>query len=109
MSRREHPLKLTQMANAPPSDAEDTRYVYAWRSQQEVALRDLKGTGMTDEQVVKFVDGCKNLPVIRTLIPSLTTIQTTRPMSCTQTCSDKASFQMNRGGSFGSWLGLTEG
>lgn len=37
-------------------DAEDTEYVYAWRLQQEEALRRERGTGMTDEQVVKFVD-----------------------------------------------------
>lgn len=38
-------------------DAEDTGYVYDWRLQQEAALRRDKGTGMTDEQVIKFVDG----------------------------------------------------
>ncbi|KAK2013058.1 D-glycerate 3-kinase [Colletotrichum eremochloae] len=38
-------------------DAEDTQYVYDWRLQQEAALRQERGTGMTDEQVVKFVDG----------------------------------------------------
>ncbi|KAK1673721.1 D-glycerate 3-kinase [Colletotrichum godetiae] len=38
-------------------DAEDTQYVYDWRLQQEAALRRERGTGMTDEQVVKFVDG----------------------------------------------------
>lgn len=37
-------------------DAEDTRYVYDWRLQQEAALRHETGSGMTDEQVVKFVD-----------------------------------------------------
>lgn len=37
-------------------DAEDTQYVYDWRREQEVKLREEKGTGMTDEQVVKFVD-----------------------------------------------------
>jgi D-glycerate 3-kinase len=41
------------------SDAEDTRFVYAWRQEQEAALRAAKGTGMTDEQVVGFVNGCK--------------------------------------------------
>ncbi|GAB1744060.1 hypothetical protein NU219Hw_g1095t1 [Hortaea werneckii] len=39
------------------SDAEDTQYVYNWRLQQEAALRASKGTGMTDEQVVNFVNG----------------------------------------------------
>lgn len=37
-------------------DAEDTEWVYDWRLQQEVMLRQEKGTGMTDEQVVTFVD-----------------------------------------------------
>ncbi|KAF2157502.1 putative uridine/cytidine kinase [Myriangium duriaei CBS 260.36] len=38
-------------------DAEDTRYVYRWRQQQEAALRAERGTGMTEEQVNHFVDG----------------------------------------------------
>ena len=39
-------------------DAEDTHYVYDWRLQQEAGLRREKGVanGMTDEQVIKFVD-----------------------------------------------------
>ncbi|KAK1752077.1 putative d-glycerate 3-kinase [Echria macrotheca] len=37
-------------------DAEDTEYVYAWRLQQEAQLRRERGVGMTDDQVVKFVD-----------------------------------------------------
>ncbi|KAK1767983.1 putative d-glycerate 3-kinase [Phialemonium atrogriseum] len=37
-------------------DAADTEYVYGWRLQQEEALRSERGAGMTDEQVVKFVD-----------------------------------------------------
>lgn len=37
-------------------DAEDTEYVYDWRLQQERQLRQERGSGMTDEQVVKFVD-----------------------------------------------------
>lgn len=37
-------------------DAEDIEYVYEWRVQQEQQLRKERGTGMTDEQVVKFVD-----------------------------------------------------
>ena len=43
-------------------DAEDTQFVYAWRLEQEVALREKRGTGMTDEQVRQFVDGCKQKP-----------------------------------------------
>lgn len=37
-------------------DAEDTRFVYGWREEQEAALRKLAGMGMTSEEVVKFVD-----------------------------------------------------
>lgn len=36
--------------------AERTEYVYNWRRQQEEMLRREKGTGMTDEEVEKFVD-----------------------------------------------------
>jgi len=38
-------------------DAEETGYVYEWRLQQEAALRKERGTGMTDEEVERFVDG----------------------------------------------------
>jgi len=41
------------------SDAEHPTFVYDWRLQQERALRAAKGTGMTDEQVVNFVNGCE--------------------------------------------------
>ncbi|KAL2148559.1 hypothetical protein VTH82DRAFT_2113 [Thermothelomyces myriococcoides] len=37
-------------------DAEDTEYVYAWRAEQEEQLRREKGSGMSEEQVAKFVD-----------------------------------------------------
>ncbi|KAH8884783.1 D-glycerate 3-kinase [Thozetella sp. PMI_491] len=37
-------------------DAENSEYVYDWRQQQERQLREEQGTGMTEEQVVKFVD-----------------------------------------------------
>jgi D-glycerate 3-kinase len=40
-------------------DAEDTRWVYTWRLEAEVKLRREKGSGMTDEQVKRFVDGCE--------------------------------------------------
>jgi D-glycerate 3-kinase len=40
------------------SDAEDPRFVYEWRQEQERTLRATKGTGMTVEQVNHFVDGC---------------------------------------------------
>jgi len=41
-------------------DSEDVEYVYAWRLEQEEALRRERGdpaAGMTPEQVVRFVDG----------------------------------------------------
>ena len=38
-------------------DAENPMFVYQWRIEQEVHLRKLKGSGMTDEQVVDFVNG----------------------------------------------------
>ena len=41
------------------SDAEDTHAVYDWRLEAERALRAAKGSGMTDEQVVEFVNGCE--------------------------------------------------
>ncbi|GAW18894.1 hypothetical protein ANO14919_083770 [Xylariales sp. No.14919] len=37
-------------------DAEDTEWVYDWRLEQEVMLRVQRGAGMSDEQVVRFVD-----------------------------------------------------
>lgn len=37
-------------------DAEDIEYVYGWRLEQEQVLRRERGIGMTDEQVVRFVD-----------------------------------------------------
>lgn len=40
-------------------DAEDAKWVYTWRLEAEVNLRIEKGSGMTDEQVKRFVDGCK--------------------------------------------------
>lgn len=49
--------------------------VYAWRLDQEIALRSLKGSGMTDEQVKAFVDDCKfgllsSISYIRALLSS---------------------------------------
>ncbi|KAG9238879.1 putative Uridine/cytidine kinase [Amylocarpus encephaloides] len=38
-------------------DAEDTRWVYEWREQQEAALRREKGKVMSEEEVRTFVDG----------------------------------------------------
>ena len=39
-------------------DAEDPMFVYEWRAQSERDLRETKGSGMTDEEVVGFVNGC---------------------------------------------------
>lgn len=41
------------------SDAQDLRFVYDWRQEQERTLKATKGTGMTEEQVNNFVDGCQ--------------------------------------------------
>lgn len=38
-------------------DTEDLSTVYTWRTQQEHALIKARGTGMTDKQVVAFVNG----------------------------------------------------
>ncbi|KAI5460943.1 D-glycerate 3-kinase [Mariannaea sp. PMI_226] len=37
-------------------DAENTEWVYTWRLEQEVALRQSRGGGMTDHQVQEFID-----------------------------------------------------
>ena len=38
-------------------DAKDPQFVFVWRLEQEAHLRKMKGSGMTDEQVVDFVNG----------------------------------------------------
>ena len=45
-------------------DAAEPEYVYAWRLEAEVKMRELKGVenAMSDEQVRKFVDGCELTP-----------------------------------------------
>lgn len=58
---------MSELSDRDHSDAEDTQYVYKWRLEQEAALRAAKGTGMTDEQVVKFVNGCEYLYTSMTL------------------------------------------
>ena len=47
------------MLTACYSDAENPLYVYDWRQQQEAAMRATKGTGMSEDQVTNFVNGCK--------------------------------------------------
>lgn len=43
-------------------DAEDPMFVYEWRSQSERKLRETAGSGMTDDQVINFVNGCTLSP-----------------------------------------------
>lgn len=53
---------IAQVDNATDdliSDAEDPLYVYDWRLQPERAMRESKGRGMSDEQVINFVNGCE--------------------------------------------------
>ncbi|MDI1488809.1 MAG: hypothetical protein OHK93_008085 [Ramalina farinacea] len=38
-------------------DTADLKLVYQWRLEQEQALRKCRGTGMTDEQLITFIDG----------------------------------------------------
>lgn len=38
-------------------EAKDLKYIYQWRQQQENHLIQMKGTGMTPQQVARFVDG----------------------------------------------------
>ncbi|KAF2185478.1 D-glycerate 3-kinase-like protein [Zopfia rhizophila CBS 207.26] len=38
-------------------DTDDLRNVYRWRLEQEHKLRETKGTGMSDEEVIEFVRG----------------------------------------------------
>ena len=65
-------------------DALHTHYVYDWRLEQEARLRKSRGTGMTDEQVVKFVDGCKLPRRSSLLVLLMTSSQTILLMSYSQ-------------------------
>lgn len=51
------------------SDAQDLHFVYDWRQEQERTLRAAKGTGMTEEQVTKFVDGCEYCSLVQQFYP----------------------------------------
>ena len=42
-------------------DAENPMFVYEWRSESERMLRKIRGSGMTDEEVVDFVNGCRHV------------------------------------------------
>lgn len=74
-----------------PSDAEDVQYVYDWRLEQEAALRQAKGKGMTDRQVVDFVNGCKEASGSDRAHVFNYRLQTTRPTSSTLMFSETAS------------------
>lgn len=85
-------------------DAEQTTYVYDWRLQQEAALRASKGTGMTDEQVIHFVNGCK-FAQTPTLLPTRQNVRLsygtkiTPPTSSTRTGCAPASSMAKRAAS----------
>ncbi|EEQ29754.1 D-glycerate 3-kinase [Microsporum canis CBS 113480] len=49
--------KALEKYDAFTSDAENTHDVYYWRQQQEQTLLEVKGKGMTPDQVTKFVNG----------------------------------------------------
>lgn len=52
---------LRIIADCNHSDAEDPLYVYDWRLGAEKKMRESKGSGMSDEQVNNFVNGCEFL------------------------------------------------
>ena len=55
---REYDQLTNQLDALIHLDAENPLFVYEWRSESERKLRDTKGSGMTDEEVVDFVNGC---------------------------------------------------
>ncbi|KAF5015487.1 hypothetical protein F66182_13168, partial [Fusarium sp. NRRL 66182] len=55
---REYDVLTNQFDAFIHIDAQDSRFVYDWRQEQERTLIAAKGTGMTEEQVNHFVDGC---------------------------------------------------
>ncbi|KAI4087406.1 MAG: hypothetical protein LQ344_006796 [Seirophora lacunosa] len=54
---REYDVITNQLDALIHLDAEDPQYVYEWRLEQEASLRRSKGSGMTDQEVVNFVNG----------------------------------------------------
>ncbi|KAL9131539.1 MAG: hypothetical protein Q9217_000553 [Psora testacea] len=54
---REYDVITDQLDALIHIDAADILYVYQWRLQQEKALRESRGLGMTDNQVIDFVNG----------------------------------------------------
>jgi pantothenate kinase-related protein Tda10 len=68
-------------------DAENPKWVYGWRLEAEVKLRAAKGSGMTDEQVKRFVDGCEyrsSSTLYRSEGSEADVTQITRHTSCTR-------------------------
>lgn len=55
------------------------RFVYEWRQEQERTLRASKGTGMTEEQVNHFVDGCSYLQINRNSATASNTVSPDYP------------------------------
>ena len=48
------------------SDAENLRWVYRWRAQQEIDLRARTGNAMSEIEVIQFVDGCEcSIPLVQ--------------------------------------------
>ncbi|KAK3690625.1 hypothetical protein LTR37_019069 [Vermiconidia calcicola] len=56
-SLREYDDLTNQFGAFVHIDAEDPLYVYDWRLEPERAMRESKGSGMSDEQVINFVNG----------------------------------------------------
>lgn len=80
-------------------DADDTLYVYDWRLEQESAMRKAKGTGMSDEQVVNFVNGCEYFTNMSMIAKTDFEIQITQRMNCTPMYYETASLERRKGSS----------
>ncbi|CAG8675591.1 2608_t:CDS:1, partial [Scutellospora calospora] len=50
-------------------DAQDINYVYQWRLEQERTMKNLGKEGMTDEQVIDFID--RYMPAYELYLPKL--------------------------------------
>lgn len=72
------------------SDAENPRFVYEWRQEQERTLRATKGTGMTEEEVNHFVDGCMCFEIARSRTVLTGILQTIHHMSYSLKLSARA-------------------
>ena len=54
---RDYDMLTDQLDALIHIDASDPLFVYRWRLQQEKALKDSRGSGMEDGQVINFVNG----------------------------------------------------